>query len=454
MNGGMANVPVRLSGVGKAYRIYAKPQDRLKQMLWGRFGQGYGEEFWALRDVDLVVRRGESVGVVGRNGAGKSTLLQLVTGTLSPTAGEVRVEGRIAAMIELGAGFNPEFTGRENVRLSASVLGLSPSEIEERLVSILDFADIGEFAEQPVKIYSSGMYARLAFAVAAHVDADILIVDEILSVGDAAFGQRCMRFIRGFQERGGTLLFVSHDIGAMLHLCQTVVWLDRGGIRVTGPAKQVCHDYLAALSAEGDRPVRFRQGGRRRPQLVPATEAPRVPAAESGAEHRFDWLGEPSSEPAAKIVSVELTAELGEAKGVWHGGEHARLRVTALALNPARGIAVMFEVRDRLGQILFSADTAAAAEPRLEVRESPEFCAEFEFVLPKLAPGDFVVAAAVAHEAGSGFVLDDRRLDAQFFHVAASSSHGLVGGLVGTNVRQLGIDVLEPELAVAASSHG
>src|SRR4051812_3285442 len=144
----MSNVPVRLSAVGKAYRIYAKPQDRLKQMLWGRFGQGYGEEFWALRDVDLVVRGGETVGVVGRNGAGKSTLLQLVTGTLSPTAGEVRVAGRIAAMIELGAGFNPEFTGRENVRLSASVLGLSPAEIEERLGSILDFADIGEFAEQ------------------------------------------------------------------------------------------------------------------------------------------------------------------------------------------------------------------------------------------------------------------------------------------------------------------
>ena len=233
--------------IGKCYHIYERPQDRLKQMLW-RGRRRFYREFWALREVSFTVRRGETVGVIGRNGSGKSTLLKMLCGTLTPTTGTLAVRGRVAALLELGTGFNPEFTGRENVYLNAAILGLDDAEIEHYLPEILAFADIGEFIDQPVKTYSSGMAVRLAFAVAAHVRADILVIDEALAVGDVFFVQKCMRFLRKFQEQG-TLFFVSHDTGAVINLCDRVLWLDRGQLHEAGPAKEVCEHYLATLRA-------------------------------------------------------------------------------------------------------------------------------------------------------------------------------------------------------------
>ena len=211
-----SEIVLRAENLGKAYLIYPRPEDRLKQMIfrWKR----YYSEYWALRGVSLEIRKGEAVGLIGRNGAGKSTFLQLATGIITPTEGQVSVEGRVAALLELGAGFNPEFTGAENVYLSATILGLTREEVDERFAAIAEFAAIGDFLHLPVKLYSSGMYARLAFAVAAHVDASVLIVDEILAVGDAAFAQKCMRFIRKFRENG-TLIFVSHSPASVLSLC-------------------------------------------------------------------------------------------------------------------------------------------------------------------------------------------------------------------------------------------
>ena len=266
-------IAIGVKGLGKAYTIYKKPEDRIKQMMW-RGRRKFYDEYWALQGVDLEIRRGETVGVIGRNGSGKSTFLQMVCGTLTPTTGTVAVHGRVAALLELGAGFNPEFSGRENVYLAASVLGLSHEQISARYDSIAAFAGIGDFIEQPVKLYSSGMYARLAFAVAAHVDADILIVDEILAVGDAAFTQKCMRFIRQFKENG-TLLFVSHDAASVMSLCDRAVWIDRGFLRETGPAKDVCHSYLASLYSEQEEDSgTFRIGGARRPPPGPVTAKP------------------------------------------------------------------------------------------------------------------------------------------------------------------------------------
>lgn len=192
------------------------------------------------------VQKGETIGIIGRNGSGKSTLLQIICGTLTPSGGRVAINGRVAALLELGAGFNPEFTGRENVYMNAALLGLSKAQIEERLDAIFAFADIGGFVDQPVKTYSSGMYVRLAFAVIAHVDADVLVIDEALAVGDAFFTQKCMRFLRAFMERG-TVLFVSHDTNAVVNLCTRVVWLDKGRVREIGPAKDVCDSYLEAF---------------------------------------------------------------------------------------------------------------------------------------------------------------------------------------------------------------
>jgi len=227
-------VAIQISKLSKCYEIYDAPRDRLKQFILpvlqrktGRSPKRYFREFWALRDVSFDVMKGETIGVIGRNGCGKSTLLQMICGTLSPTEGSIRTQGRIAALLELGSGFNPEFTGRENVYLNAAVLGLTRSEIEARFDAITAFAEIGEFIEQPVKTYSSGMMVRLAFAVIAHVDADILIVDEALAVGDAFFTQKCMRFLRQFMKTG-TVLFVSHDTSAIVNLCSRAILLEHG----------------------------------------------------------------------------------------------------------------------------------------------------------------------------------------------------------------------------------
>ena len=242
-------VAIQVRNIWKTFAIYDKPIDRLKQMLFGRFGKRYFTEFHALKDISFDVKRGECVGIVGRNGAGKSTLLQIITGTLQPTSGAVAVHGRVAALLELGSGFNMEFTGRENVYMNASILGLAKDEIDANFQAIVDFADIGDFIDQPVKTYSTGMLLRLAFAVIAHVDADILIVDEALAVGDAFFQQKCMRFIRKFKEEH-TILFVSHDTASVVNLCDRAVLLSHGELVTQGVSREVTDQYLQMLYAE------------------------------------------------------------------------------------------------------------------------------------------------------------------------------------------------------------
>jgi len=239
---------IEVSNLGKSYQMYERPSDRLKQMLM-RGRKQYFKEFWALKGVSFQIKKGETVGIIGRNGSGKSTLLQMICGTLNPTEGEVKVNGRVAALLELGAGFNPEFTGVENVYMAASLYGLSKEEIDQRFDAIASFADIGDHIYHPVKSYSSGMYVRLAFAVIAHVDADILVVDEALAVGDAVFTEKCMRFIRKFKENG-TLLFVSHDMGSVLNLCERAVWLHLGEARMAGAAKEISEAYFKYTQQE------------------------------------------------------------------------------------------------------------------------------------------------------------------------------------------------------------
>lgn len=238
-----ADVVISVRNIGKMYRIYDRPQDRLKHMLLWRFGKHYGREFWALRGVSFEVRRGETVGIIGRNGSGKSTLLQIIAGTLAPTEGEVQVKGRVAALLELGSGFNPEFTGRENVYLNGAILGLSRDEIDARFDEIAAFADIGEFIDQPVKVYSSGMVVRLAFAVQAMVPKDVLIVDEALAVGDEAFQRKCMRTLEAFRMQGGTVLLVTHNTQAIVAHCERSMLLWSGELLLDGKSKPVTDLY-------------------------------------------------------------------------------------------------------------------------------------------------------------------------------------------------------------------
>ncbi|MBI2769648.1 MAG: ABC transporter ATP-binding protein [Burkholderiales bacterium] len=239
---------IEARGLGKSYWLYEKPADRLKQLMWGRWHRYY-REFWALRDIDLGIRHGEVVGVVGRNGAGKSTLLQMVCGTLPASTGSLHVRGRVAALLELGAGFSPDFTGIENIYMNAAILGLKRSEVDARLDDILAFADIGDFIRQPVKTYSSGMFMRLAFAVATAVEPDILVIDEALSVGDGAFARKSFDRIMKLKDAGKTILFCSHSMYQVEALCSRAMWIDGGTLREFGPAAQVTSAYQASLNA-------------------------------------------------------------------------------------------------------------------------------------------------------------------------------------------------------------
>lgn len=237
-------------GVGKCYRIYTKPIHRLWDLLLP--GPSRGRDFWAVRDVYLDVPQGSTVGIIGENGAGKSTLLKLLTGISQPTTGTVEVRGRIASLLELGAGFHPEFSGRENVHLNCSILGMSDAEIAERFDDIVAFSELGDFIERPVKTYSSGMYVRLGFAVASSVDPDILIIDEALAVGDEHFKGKCLNRLNEFREQGKTTIFVSHDLGAVKSMCGHVVLMDRGTVVEQGPAEKVADEYLKRAHARGN----------------------------------------------------------------------------------------------------------------------------------------------------------------------------------------------------------
>lgn len=239
----LKNNIIATGSLSKLYRLYSTPQDRLKQMALWRFGHNYGHEFWALRNISFQVEKGESIGIIGRNGSGKSTLLQILAGTLAATSGVAKVNGKVAALLELGSGFNPEFTGRENVYLNGSVLGLSRDEIEARFTEITDFAEIGEFIDQPVKIYSSGMFVRLAFAVQTVLPKDVLIVDEALAVGDEAFQRKCYSAIERFREDGGTVLLVSHSAQTIIRHCSRCLLLSHGELLADGPAKPVTDLY-------------------------------------------------------------------------------------------------------------------------------------------------------------------------------------------------------------------
>jgi lipopolysaccharide transport system ATP-binding protein len=242
---------IKVEQLSKCYQLYDKPQDRLKQMLLSR-SRTYYREFWALRDVSFEIAPGETVGIIGRNGSGKSCLLQMICGTLSPTSGTVTTHGRLAALLELGAGFNTEFTGRENVLLNAAILGFPQEQMLERMGEILAFSELGDFLDQPVKTYSSGMYARLAFSIAIHVDPEILIVDEALAVGDARFVAKCMRRIKDIQKTGASILFVSHDVSSVRTLCDRAIWLDKGRMLEQGDVFPVTGRYMEMMFQDAD----------------------------------------------------------------------------------------------------------------------------------------------------------------------------------------------------------
>lgn len=418
--------PIVASNLGKCYQIYTKPTDRLKQALW-RGRRQYYREFWALRNVNLEIRTGESVAIIGRNGSGKSTLLQMICGTLTPTEGSVRTSGTIAALLELGSGFNPEFTGIENVFLNASLLGLSQEQISHRLEDIQAFADIGEFVHQPVKTYSSGMLVRLAFAVIAHVDPSVLIVDEALSVGDAVFSQRCMRFIRRFTDQG-TLLFVSHDLNTVSSLCERAIWIESGRVQMNDTTHAIVTAYtrscLEASSAEikkvsGQMTIDLDAGSAKdneKDRGSAATEpASRTividwdstvseghAQAEGLQAEMADWdSARDYGDGKATITRVVMRDKDGAATTSPQCGQAVRLEISARCNTDVERFLAGFVVRDRTGQIVFGENTIGAKHLCAERDQSVSV--SFDFTMPFLRPGHYSLSAAVSNGDASGF---------------------------------------------------
>jgi lipopolysaccharide transport system ATP-binding protein len=445
-------VAIRVSDLSKCYQIYDKPRDRLKQFLLPRLQQvlkrnrkKYFQEFMALQDVSFEVLKGETVGIIGVNGSGKSTLLQAICGTLSPTKGSIDIDGRVAALLELGSGFNPEFTGRENVYLNAAVLGLKQEEIDARFDDIQAFADIGQFVEQPVKTYSSGMIVRLAFAVIAHVDADILIIDEALSVGDAFFVQKCMRFLRGFMKKG-TVLFVSHDTGAVLNLCSQAVWLVGGKVKMIGSPKEVSEGYLASLheitSNEQDRALEDKTAETDDSEEAVIRDMRLDYINKTNLRNdielfKFDEDGPSFGNGAATITNVYLTNKAGDNLSWVVGGEEVVLTIVGIANDILYSPIMGFSVKDRLGQVLFGDNTFLVYRLcPISVHKGQYFKADFKFYMPILPVGDYVVNAAIAEGSQEDHVQLHWVHDALTFR---SHSSSVAQGLVGVPMKSISL---------------
>lgn len=394
----MTDIAIRVTNISKSYYVYINPHDRLKQFvvpylqrMVGLRPKQYFHEFWALHDVSFSVKKGETVGIIGRNGSGKSTLLQIICGTLAPTTGSVEVNGRVAALLELGSGFNPEFTGRENVYMNASILGLTQEEIDARFDDIVTFADIGEFIEQPVKTYSSGMYVRLAFAVIIHVDAEILIIDEALSVGDAFFTQKCMMKIKSLMESGVTLLFVSHDSNSVKSLCNSAVLLDHGLVTSQGDTNKVVEAYYGNFVQQQQDIV-----------LLPAENTTTVKQTEIAVNllsnnevfqqrAKFQRL----QNGKAEFINVQLLDESGSEIDQVDFDKPVILRMIVQANSALQLLGLAYHIRDRNGFDLVYSDTGIEGQHISDTQVGNLYVVDWQFKVA-LREGDYTISAMLS----------------------------------------------------------
>jgi lipopolysaccharide transport system ATP-binding protein len=373
------------------------------QNLLGLKSKKYFKAFQAINEISFQIKGGETVGLIGTNGSGKSTILQILCGTLTASSGEIKVMGRVAALLELGAGFNPEFTGRENVYMNARIMGLSKEIIDERFESIVEFADIGDFIDRPVKIYSSGMFVRLAFAVIAHVDADILVIDEALAVGDAIFTQKCMRYLRGFMKLG-TVFFVSHDMSSIKNLCTRVMWIEKGNLLQDGDPKEVCDLYYQhTLQSTYGSDHKLNSLTRTNNSIsaeelgkVAKQEKPRDCKSKISVVDNFKsatgWKTE-----SAEIISISIENLDNTINSIFEGGDRVRVNIHAKMYAVLNSPILGFIVKDRLGQELFGENTLPFTVGKdFSVLPGQEIEADFIFKMPMLQNGQYVVMSSLA----------------------------------------------------------
>ncbi|HAT89234.1 MAG TPA: ABC transporter ATP-binding protein [Roseburia sp.] len=375
----MENITIDVKNLTKSYKLYEKPSDRIKESL--KKGSCYHKDFLAVDDISFQVKKGETVGIIGRNGAGKSTLLKMITGVLKPTSGDIKLSGNVSALLELGAGFDAEKNGIENIYLNGRINGLSKKEIDDSLNSVLEFADIGDFVYQPIKTYSSGMLVRLAFAAAVNVKPEILIVDEALSVGDVRFQQKCYRKIREF-KKNGTVLFVSHDTGAISSFCDRVIWLDGGKIYKVGEPGEIIEEYLS-----------FMRYDVKNDDKVQMESEEQNEEAEENENNTFVMA---FGSQAAQFTKISLKDENGKVISQVHGGQKICIDMEIQAKREIEFPILGFNLKDVLGNELVVTNTVfeKVNMQKIEAGKANRFCWQFDF--PHLHAGDYPMDIALA----------------------------------------------------------
>lgn len=381
---------VKIEHLSKVYKIFDKPTDRVKE-AFHPFHKRYSKDFYALNDISLTIKKGETIGIIGKNGAGKSTLLKIITGVLTPSSGTIQVNGRIASLLELGAGFNPEMTGIENIYMNGVIMGYDKEEMDERLQDIIDFADIGDFIHQPVKMYSSGMFARLAFAVNAFVEPDILIVDEALSVGDVFFQNKCFRKFEDLRKQDVTILFVSHDMGAIRRFCDHVVWLEQGNIKALGACDEVCASYLEVqlqvMNAENE----TSEAGESIEALQP------TPSDEKVVFPPLDRHTAIQNHPEeGKIISFFFSDKDGKTVTTLYTGNAYRIHVVAEFYQDIRDAIFGVTLDTPNGISVLGINSYMTGHQGISVKAKTVVDCAIEFELPLLREGDYIFSPAIA----------------------------------------------------------
>ena len=378
-----SNIAIKVKNLTKIYHLYDKPQDRLKEAL-NPFKKSYHHDFYSVNDVSFEIKKGETVGIIGKNGAGKSTLLKMITGVLTQTSGSIETSGKIASLLELGAGFNPEMAGLENIYLNGTLMGFSKEEMDSKIDAILEFADIGEFIYQPVKMYSSGMFARLAFAVAINVDPDILIVDEVLSVGDIRFQQKSIRKMKDFIEQGKTILFVTHDMGTVSNFCTKVMWLSDGELQLYGETEGIIEKYLSNMVYG-----------------LETSKITKVDELSPVQQNNIEWecLSGCNSfgEKGTLITNVALYFNKENKKvAQLNGGEtlslYVKLNVLKTLYDPIIGINIL----DRYMNIIYSLNSLIDKVTLGKLSARKEYLIEIIFDFPKIKNDEYTFTIAIA----------------------------------------------------------
>jgi lipopolysaccharide transport system ATP-binding protein len=412
-----SEVAISLSNISKCFKTYAKPSDRLVELIFPTNVRA--NEFWALQNINIDIPKGSTVGIIGRNGSGKSTLLQLIAGTLTPTSGELKVKGRVSALLELGSGFNPEFTGRQNVFFNGRLLGLSQREVEDRFDQIAGFADIGHFIDEPTKTYSSGMFVRLAFAVAVNVDPEILIVDEALAVGDVVFQHRCMRRMRSLMDSGVTTLFVSHDAGSIKTLCNSAVMLHEGKVREIGDPNVVSINYLKLMTelelgfsaSESPYASQLKSCEPNQPEdSSNKSGLPLLKRMENPSPEALK-LSKRRGSGKALIESIQLINSLGEDVGqhpILGFNEEVTLQLRIRAYTSVKSCIVGFYICDKNGYEIIGSNTFEENIRIESLEKGEELSIRFQFRLP-LRPNSYslTVAGSENYEATTFDWIDD-----------------------------------------------